>query len=100
MPNNGTYNRTMGSSALTLPAGYYAGGTINPPSFTTMSEYSTCLNISNNIIMDELSSFNKSIIIVNEFINRMAVDVPSLKSLNSLRNKAIKPIKNAYIILP
>lgn len=50
MPNNGTYNRTMGNSALTLPEGYYAGGTITPPSFTSMSEYNTCLNISSNIL--------------------------------------------------
>lgn len=50
IPNNGAINRTMGNSAITIPAGYTSGGTINPPSFTSMSEYSTCLSISNNIL--------------------------------------------------
>lgn len=50
MVNNGTLNYTPSSSIQTIPAGYTSGGTISAVDITKLSDYVTCLGLSEQII--------------------------------------------------
>lgn len=50
MANNGALSYTPGDNAITIPAGYTSGGTISAVDITTLSDYSTCLALTDRIL--------------------------------------------------
>ena len=50
MTNNGALSYIPSSSQQTIPAGYTSGGTIAAVDITTLTEYQTCLSISEDIL--------------------------------------------------
>ena len=50
MPNNGALNYTPSDSSQSIPAGYTSGGTIAAVDITSLSEYQTCLDLTNEIL--------------------------------------------------
>ena len=50
MPNNGKLTYSMKETAQTIPAGYTSGGTISAAVFENMSEYTTCLDLTEEIL--------------------------------------------------
>ena len=53
MPNNGTLNYTPTDNVQTIPAGYTSGGTIDAIDITTLNDYTTCLELSEQIMATE-----------------------------------------------
>lgn len=54
MPNNGTLTYTPSDDAQTIPAGYVSGGTVLEADVTSLLEYKKCLNVSNEILGNEV----------------------------------------------
>lgn len=52
MPNNGELIYTPGENAITIPAGYTSGGTVNAMDITNSVEYTEILTIANDILGD------------------------------------------------
>lgn len=50
MPDNGELNYTPSTEEQTIPAGYTSGGTISAAVFENMSEYNTCLALTQEIL--------------------------------------------------
>ena len=52
MPNNGALSYVPSDDAQIIPEGYTTGGTIVAANITSLSEYQTCLNITEEILGD------------------------------------------------